>query len=53
MLFDGTRWPQFAAHLGARYREAVTGAPADPAALLAPADRGLLSVQHLAPLLLG
>lgn len=52
-LADGTRWPLLAAHLAARYREKAGGSPADPSELLRPTDRTLLSVEHMAPLLLG
>jgi hypothetical protein len=47
------RWPAIAAHLAARYREAASGTPADPALLLRPTDRRLLSSEHMAEQLLG
>ncbi|PSC71001.1 Histone acetyltransferase GCN5 [Micractinium conductrix] len=52
-LFDRTRWPAFMAHLAERYRQAATGGAADPAVLLHPADRTLLSAEHMAKQLLG
>jgi hypothetical protein len=47
------RWPAIAGHLAARYREAACGTPADPALLLRPTDRRLLSSEHMAEQLLG
>lgn len=52
-LFDGTRWPDFAAHLAARYVAAVGGAAPPKEALLRPCDRRLLSVEHMRAQLLG
>ncbi|EFN51956.1 hypothetical protein CHLNCDRAFT_139630 [Chlorella variabilis] len=43
LVCDGVRWPLLAAHLAARYRERVGGPPADPAHLLRPVDRCLMS----------
>lgn len=45
--------PMAQAHLAERYREALGGSPADPAALLRPNDRTLFSAQHMATQLLG
>lgn len=52
---DGVRWPELEAHLGARYRQfALPGRPRpDPALLLRPGDRTLLSSAHMVQQLLG
>lgn len=52
-LFDGTRWPAFAAHLAHRYAKAAGGSATDAAALLCPCDRRLLSVEGMRSQLLG
>lgn len=52
-LFDGTRWPTFAAHLAARYVAAAGGPQPGKDQLLRPCDRQLLSVKHLKKQLLG
>ena len=53
VLFDGTRWPQFAEHLAQHYVAAAGGPPADPERLLHPCDRRQLSAEHMARQLLG
>lgn len=51
---DGMRWPALAAHLAARYRQAVAQQqlgiqlPENAAELVQPCDRRLLSAAHMA-----
>lgn len=52
-LFDGTRWPAFAAHLAARYVAAAGGPQPGKEQLLRPCDRRQLSVKHMKAQLLG
>jgi len=45
VVADGTRFPDLAAHLAARYRQIARGEAPDPASLIEASDRGLMSLK--------
>jgi len=45
---DGFRWSELLGHLAARYCEVVSGTPADPADLLHPCERSVMTAKGMA-----